>query len=54
MSKVKGLDNELYKDEKVTDKIWKEIQFCKLIHTLKPQQWEQKPKQLIQTKKDNN
>lgn len=45
---------ELYKNKQVVDKIWKEIQFCKQMHQLRPQLWEQKPKQLIPTKKDNN
>lgn len=30
----------IYKDKKTADRIWKEIQFCKLMHKLRPQQWE--------------
>lgn len=29
-----------YKDKKTTDRIWDEIQFCKLMHELRPGQWE--------------
>ena len=29
-----------YKDKETTDRIWKEIQFCKQMHELRPQQWE--------------
>ena len=32
---------EYYQDKKTTDRIWQEIQFCKQIHKLRPQQWEQ-------------
>lgn len=28
-----------YKDKKTTDRIWDEIQFCKLMHELRPGQW---------------
>lgn len=45
---------KLYKDKKTADKVWDEIQFCKQMHELRPQQWEQKKQQLIPTKKDNN
>lgn len=29
-----------YGDEKIADRIWKEIEFCRLMHDLRPQQWE--------------
>ena len=31
---------ELYGDQEITDRIWSEIQFCKQMHQLRPQQWE--------------
>ena len=29
-----------YGDKKTTDRIWEEINFCKQMHELRPQQWE--------------
>lgn len=31
---------EFYQDKKITDRIWNEISFCRLMHNLRPQQWE--------------
>ena len=31
---------KFYGDKKTTDRIWDEIQFCKQMHELRPQQWE--------------
>lgn len=31
---------KFYGDKKTTDRIWSEIQFCKQMHQLRPQQWE--------------
>ena len=31
---------KFYGDKETTDRIWKEIQFCKQMHQLRPQQWE--------------
>ena len=31
---------KFYGDKETTDKIWDEIQFCKQMHQLRPQQWE--------------
>ena len=31
---------EFYGDKETTDRIWEEIQFCKQMHQLRPQQWE--------------
>ena len=31
---------DFYQDKKTTDRIWEEIEFCKLMHKLRPQQWE--------------
>ncbi len=39
-----------YQNKEVTDRIWSEIQFCKQMHQLRPQQWElesSKIKQLV-------
>ncbi len=30
----------IYKDKAITEQIWNEIQFCKQMHKLRPQQWE--------------
>ncbi len=30
----------IYRNQDTTDKIWNEIQFCKQMHELRPQQWE--------------
>ncbi len=41
---------QFYGDKKTTDRIWEEIQFCKQMHQLRPQQWElesSKIKQLV-------
>lgn len=35
---------KFYTNKKIADKIWKEIQFCKQMHELRPQQWELTPK----------
>lgn len=44
---------KFYGDKETTDRIWDEIQFCKQMHQLRPQQWEleitPKKKVLIQT-----
>lgn len=37
---------EIYISKEVTDKIWAEIEFCKLMHALRPQQWELKQSQI--------
>ena len=29
-----------YKDEETTTRIWNEIEFCKLMHKIRPQSWE--------------
>ncbi len=34
---------KFYDDKKTTDRIWNEIQFCKQMHKLRPQQWEIEP-----------
>ena len=31
---------DLYKKEKITTRIWNEIEFCKLMHKIRPQSWE--------------
>ena len=31
---------KFYGDKETTDRIWEEIQFCKQMHQLRPQQWE--------------
>ena len=31
---------KFYGDKETTDRIWDEIQFCKQMHQLRPQQWE--------------
>lgn len=31
---------KFYDDKETTDRIWEEIQFCKQMHQLRPQQWE--------------
>ena len=31
---------KFYGNKKTTDRIWNEIQFCKQMHKLRPQQWE--------------
>lgn len=31
---------KFYNNKEVTDRIWEEIQFCKQMHQLRPQQWE--------------
>ena len=31
---------KFYGNKKTTDRIWDEIQFCKLMHKLRPKQWE--------------
>lgn len=33
---------EYYKNKETTDRIWKEIEFCRQMHKLRPQQWELK------------
>ena len=42
-----------YGDKKTTDRIWEEINFCKQMHELRPQQWElqeeELPKVLVKT-----
>ena len=44
---------KFYGDKETTDRIWDEIQFCKQMHQLRPQQWElefaPKKKILVQT-----
>ena len=44
---------KFYGDKETTDRIWDEIQFCKQMHQLRPQQWEleftPKKKVLVQT-----
>ena len=44
---------KFYGDKETTDRIWDEIQFCKQMHQLRPQQWEleftSKKKVLVQT-----
>ena len=44
---------KFYGDKETTDRIWNEIQFCKQMHQLRPQQWEleftPKKKVLVQT-----
>lgn len=44
---------KIYGDKETTDRIWSEIQFCKQMHKLRPQQWEleftPKKKVLVQT-----
>ena len=43
---------KLYGDKQTTDRIWEEIQFCKQMHQLRPQQWERefiKPRALEKT-----
>ena len=44
----------LLNNKDVVDSLWEEIQFCKLMHKLRPQQWElesksDKPRQLVKT-----
>ena len=31
---------KFYNDKKTTDRIWAEIEFCRLMHKIRPQQWE--------------
>lgn len=31
---------KFYGNKEITDRIWDEIQFCKQMHKLRPQQWE--------------
>ena len=41
---------KFYEDKETTDRIWEEIEFCKQMHKLRPQQWElefEEPKNLI-------
>lgn len=46
-----------YEDKEITDRIWSEIQFCKQMHELRPQQWElefmPKKKILVQSSAKN-
>lgn len=48
---------KFYGDKRTTDRIWNEIQFCKQMHQLRPQQWKleftPKKKVLIQTEIKN-
>lgn len=45
-----------YQDKEITDKIWNEINFCRQMHKLRPQQWELefkiKMKNLIESNRD--
>ena len=41
---------KIFDDKEITDCIWEDIQFCKLMHQLRPQQWElddQEQKKLV-------
>ena len=48
---------KFYKDKETIDRIWNEIQFCKQMHELRPQQWEiefePKKKKLVQNSDKN-